>query len=229
MYGLIGQQRVRVEGVLVARRDAPGQHALALVLAQLIVGVRESESSCAPRRDSGETRPGRWADNRSDRRCVWLLPYVVEGGELGRIQKAAAAHAIDRQKVADFRAAEAERRRCRRRCRRIRSWRRHCRKRCRAPRPERVVICATRLVLSPNSASRRSGDDLHALNRAGGKLGGEDLALLIADGLPVDHEADLRVIAQRMKEAVPIGGHAAGAVGDRLAQAARRDRPRGAS
>jgi len=41
----------------------------------------------------------------------------------------------------------------------------------------------------------RSGYDLHALDGADWKLGGEDLALLIGDGLPVNHEAHLRVIA----------------------------------
>lgn len=35
-----GQQRVRIEGVLVAGREAPTQHALSLVLSELIVAVR---------------------------------------------------------------------------------------------------------------------------------------------------------------------------------------------
>ena len=43
--------------------------------------------------------------------------------------------------------------------------------------------------------------------------------MLVADGLPVDDEADLRVIAQRMEEAVAVGSHAAGAIHDGLAQA----------
>ena len=43
--------------------------------------------------------------------------------------------------------------------------------------------------------------------------------MLIADGLAVDYEADLRVVAQRMEEAVGVRGHAASAVDDRLAEA----------
>ena len=80
-------------------------------------------------------------------------------------------------------------------------------------------MLATRLVLSPNSASGDARHQLHALDGAGGKLGGEDLALLIADGLSIDHEADLRVIAEGVEETVAIGGDAARAIGDRLAEA----------
>ena len=57
---------------------------------------------------------------------------------------------------------------------------------------------------------------------AGGKLRGKHLALLIADGLPVDDKADLRVIAKRVEQTVAIRGNAAGAVRDRLAQSAAR-------
>jgi len=37
----------------------------------------------------------------------FVVAYVVEGGELGSVQKAAAAQAVDGQEVSDFRAAEA--------------------------------------------------------------------------------------------------------------------------
>src|ERR1039458_1653266 len=129
------------------------------------------------------------------------------------------------------------------------------------PRPERVVMFATRLVLSPNSAwggrggtlvrvdfsehppraeagarrdvchqaglvaelgLGRSGDDLHALDGAGRKLSGEYLALLVADGLPVNDEADLRVIAQGVEEPVAVGGNTPRAVHDGLAQSRSR-------
>src|SRR5579862_6589806 len=63
----------------------------------------------------------------------------------------------------------------------------------------------------------RTGSRLHALNGAGGELGGEHFALLIADGLSINHETDLGVVAQGMKESVPICGNSAGAVNDRLA------------
>ncbi len=54
----------------------------------------------------------------------------------------------------------------------------------------------------------RPGDHLHVLKRVLRHLGGECLALLIADGLPVHHVAGLRVVALRMEEAVGIGHHA---------------------
>src|SRR5260370_102841 len=51
-----------------------------------------------------------------------------------------------------------------------------------------------------------SGDNFHALDCAYGKLGGKDFALLIADGLPIDDKAGLRVIAHRVEETVAIDG-----------------------
>ncbi len=44
-----GNQGVRIESVLVSRRDTPGQHPLPLVLRELIVGIRNLGSSSAPR------------------------------------------------------------------------------------------------------------------------------------------------------------------------------------
>ena len=51
-------------------------------------------------------------------------------------------------------------------------------------------------------------------DRAGRKLRRKHFALLIADRLAVDDEADLRVVAQRVEEAIGIRRHAAGAVHD---------------
>ena len=42
---------------------------------------------------------------------------------------------------------------------------------------------------------------------------------MIADGLPVDDEADLGVVAKRVEKAISIGGHTARTIDDRLAQA----------
>src|SRR5258708_15064637 len=69
---------------------------------------------------------------------------------------------------------------------------------------------------------RRSCDNFHALNRAYGKLGGKDFALLIADGLPIDDKAGLRVIAHRVEQTVTIGNNAAGTESNGLAQASAR-------
>ena len=81
------------------------------------------------------------------------------------------------------------------------------------------MTCATRLVLSPNSASGDPVVEFHALHGASGKLRGKHLALLVADRLSVDYEADLRVIAKGMEKTVPIRGHAARGIGDRVAEA----------
>ena len=67
---------------------------------------------------------------------------------------------------------------------------------------------------------RSAGDQFHALDGVERNLGGKHFALLIADGLAVDDETDLRVVAQRMEKAVGVGRHRAGAVGDGLGQAA---------
>ena len=67
----------------------------------------------------------------------------------------------------------------------------------------------------------RASDQLHALHRVGRKLGGKDLALLIADGLAIDHKADLSVIAQRMEKSVRVGGRTSRAVVDDAAQPGR--------
>ena len=42
---------------------------------------------------------------------------------------------------------------------------------------------------------RCAGNELHALNGAGGELGREYLALLVADGLAINDEGDLGVVA----------------------------------
>src|ERR1035437_2764034 len=68
----------------------------------------------------------------------------------------------------------------------------------------------------------RSRPPLHALGRGSGGLSGGDFALLIADGWSIDHEADLRVIAEGVERSVAIGGDTARAIRDRLAEAGSR-------
>src|ERR1043165_6996972 len=50
----------------------------------------------------------------------------------------------------------------------------------------------------------RSGVHLHVLDRAGGKLRGEHLALLIADRLAIDHVGGLEMVAEGMEESVAV-------------------------
>ena len=55
---------------------------------------------------------------------------------------------------------------------------------------------------------RRAADDLNGLNGVGGKLVGEDLALLIGDGLAIDGEGVGCVVAETMEQAVGVGRYA---------------------
>ena len=73
------------------------------------------------------------------------------------------------------------------------------------PCPERVVTLITTLVLSPIFGGRRAGDDLHRLDRIERNLVGENFALLVGDGLAIDRERVLGVIAQPVEQAVGIG------------------------
>ena len=54
----------------------------------------------------------------------------------------------------------------------------------------------------------RTGNHLHRLDRIQRNLVGKNLALLIGDGLAIDRERVLGVIAQAMKKAVRVGGDA---------------------
>ena len=73
-----------------------------------------------------------------------------------------------------------------------------------APRPDFVVAFTTRLDLSPYCASGAPVISCMLWMALGGSLGGEHLALLIVDGLAVDDEADLRMIAQWMEKSVGV-------------------------
>ncbi len=151
---------------------------------------------------------------------VSLLPMSWNGVNSGRVQEPAAADAVEGQEVAELSRCRSPSRPCRRWCRKTRSPRSTLPKTPPGPEAGAGGDLRHQAGLVAEFGIRRSGDDFHALDGAGRKLRGEDLALLIADGLSVDHEADLRVIAQRVEESVRVGGHAARAVSDRLAQAA---------
>src|SRR4029077_18966869 len=69
---------------------------------------------------------------------------------------------------------------------------------------------------------RRTRDNLHALNRANRNLCGIDLALLIGDWLSIDNEAGLKVVTQRMVQAVGVSRDATRAVRNRLAKPSGR-------
>ena len=77
--------------------------------------------------------------------------------------------------------------------------------------------------MSPYSAGRDAGDDFHRLHRVGRNLVRIDAALLVGDRLVVDRELRLRVIADRMEEAVRVGDHARRRQRDHLVQPERLD------
>src|ERR1035437_63732 len=213
-----GQQGVRIDGVLVAGRDVPGKHALALVLRELVQIV--GNLNPVSRREQVQV---------NDVPAGGLIIEAVENGlilsdivvwnELRRIEKTSAANAVDGQKIADLRVAETE--------------------------PEASAHSAEGAVAGIDIAEHlagaeagargdlrhqagfiaklgagRSGDQLHALNGAGGQRGGENLALLIADELPVDQVTDLRVVARGMEASVGVVRNGAGRIDDRVGQSA---------
>src|ERR1700722_17993248 len=145
-----------------------------------------------------------------------IVPLVVECGGLRRIQKPSRPQAVESDEVPEFRGSEAE--------------------------PGAAADAAERAIIGidiseepsrPQTRSssdlrhqtglvskfdiRRSGGHLHALDSVDWKLRGKQLALLIADQLPVNEEARLGVVAQRVKEPIAIGSDTAGAVDDGLA------------
>src|ERR1700676_2390213 len=147
-----------------------------------------------------------------------VVSFVVESGELRSVQEPSASYAIDIKEISKFLISKAE-------CNVA------------ADAAERSVGGVDISKESSRSKSRPSGDlsnqagliakfgawcarsGLHALDGANRNLGGEQLALLIADWLAVDQEAHLRVITERVKKSVPVGGHSTGAINDRFTQA----------
>src|ERR1043166_6177440 len=97
-----------VEGVLVARGDVPAQHALLLVLGQLIEAVRHLEP--IPRGEQIEMEDvfgtGLPVEAVKDR---FIISDVMDRQVFGRIEKMTRAHSVDHDKIPDLGSAEAER------------------------------------------------------------------------------------------------------------------------
>ena len=151
---------------------------------------------------------------------VSLLPTSWNGRNSGRVEEAPAAQRVGGEEVAELLAAEAEGGFL-------------------ADRAEGAVLrgeAAEGLLAESGTRdgvdhqaglvaelrARRAGDQFHRLDGVERNLRGELLALLIGDRLAVDREAGLRVIAQRVEEAVGIGHHAGAGHRDRVAQSAAR-------
>src|ERR1019366_2052646 len=102
---------------------------------------------------------------------------VVERREFRRIEKASAAYALQRQEVADLRISEAEPRRSARGAERAVGGVDVAKQARRAQAGARGDV-GHQAAFVAELGIRRAGYHLHALNRAGGKLGGKDFALL---------------------------------------------------
>ncbi len=187
------QQRAGIEGVLIAGSDAPREHALPLILAQLVKAIRDLEP--VPRRKQVQVE---------DILAAWLEVEAVEKGlivadimnvfALGRVQEAFRAHTVDGQEISNLRVAKAQSQTATSGPERSKIRADVTKRSTRAKTgTSRDLRNQTGLIAEFNVRSSRG--HLHALDRAGWKLGGIDLALLVANGLSVDQEAGLGMIA----------------------------------
>src|SRR5690242_6613742 len=100
------QQRMRIKRVLVAGSDVPRQHALALILSQLIVIVRNLDP--VARREEVQMNRVHLVGLKIEAiEYRLIVAFVVERREFWRIEKSSAARPIERQKVTHLLAAES--------------------------------------------------------------------------------------------------------------------------
>src|ERR1035437_1290156 len=177
-----------VEGVLEAGSQAPGHHALMLILAQSVVGIGNLDP--VARREQIQVEyilpVGLIVKAVEDGLAVAL---VVEGGEFRGIQEAAAAHAFQRQEVADPGIAEAAPRRPAGGAEGAVAGVDIAKQ----PRHAQAGACGDvghQAALVAKLGIRRTGYHLHALDGTGGKLGRKDFALLVANWLAVDRSEE---------------------------------------
>ena len=149
------------------------------------------------------------------------VPLVVQRLELGRIEVAIRPHRAQRQEVPDGVRAAADAGVEDRRGERSVAG---------GHRTRRLRLVETGLgddvhdeaALVAVLGGRHAGDDLHRLHRLWRNLIRVDTALLIRNRLVVDGELRLRVVADRMEEAVRVGHDAGRGERNRLIEAADR-------
>ncbi len=187
--------------MLVAGRDIPGHHALLLVLRQLIVIVGHLEPVARQKQIQVERiAPIRLVVDAIEERL--RVTDIVYRQELGRIEKMPRAQSIQRNEIPELGGAVRKRRV-------LPVGAERAPGRLEAPgRPRSQTALGSRIHHQAGFIAilgvGRTGDQLHALDRIGRKLRRKYFALLVADGLAVDYEADLRVIPQRVKETVGV-------------------------
>ena len=210
-----GQQSAGAEGVLIAGRDVVGENLLTLIL----IGLVERVGHLEPVTRGQQVEVKRVAGGGLPVEAIedgLAVPHVVKRTEFGAVEKAPAAQGVGGEEVAELLAAEAEGGFL-------------------ADGAEGAVLrgeAAERLLAESGTGdgvdheagliaefgAGRAGDEFHGLDGVERNLGGELFALLIGDGLAVDGEAGLRVIAERVEEAVGIGHDAGAGHGDRVAE-----------
>src|SRR5579864_2786014 len=147
-----------------------------------------------------------------------VVSFVVESGELRGVQEPSAPYAIDVKEISKFRISKPECNIAANAAVRPVGGVHISKKSSRAEsRPSGDLSNQAGLIAK--FGARRACSRLHALNGTNRNLGGEQLALLIADRLAVDQKTHLCVIAKRMKKSVPVGGNSTSAINDRFTQA----------
>ena len=132
---------------------------------------------------------------------------IVQRLELRRIEKAIGPQSADRQKVPDAVRARADVDVARRALERAVAER-HAAGRLRLVEPRLGDDVHDQAALVAVFGRRHAGDHLHRLHGVRRNLIRIDAALLVGDRLVVDRELRLRVIADRMEEAVRVGDDA---------------------
>ncbi len=209
------QQGAGAEGVLIAGSDVVGENFLTLVL----IGLVERIGHLEPVTRGQQVEVKRVAGGGLPIEAIedgLAVSHVVKRTEFGAVEKAPAAQGIGGEEIAELLAAEAEGGFL-------------------ADGSEGAVLrgeAAERLLAESGTGdgvdheagliaefgAGRAGDEFHGLDGVERNLGGELFALLIGDGLAVDGEAGLCVIAQRVEEAIGIGDDAGAGHGDGVAE-----------
>ena len=216
--GIDGEERVGIDGVLVRRGDAPGQHPLTLVLSQLIIRVGDLDPVPGGKKIEveGVFAVGLEVEAIED---GLIVACVVDGLEFRGVEETVATDPVERGEVAEAGSSEAK----------------GGRASGGTEGAEAGVEAAEDTIgtqagacgdfndkagLVAKLGTRVAGDEFEALDGAGGELGGEHFALLVADRLAVHDEADLGVIAEGMEEAIAISHNSTRTVRDGLTEAA---------
>src|SRR5260370_39872401 len=95
------------ERVLIAGGDIPGEDPFMLILTQLIIVIGYLKP--APREEEVQVK-NVFAIGlivKAIENCL-IVSLVVEGGELGRIQKPPGPETVKREEISDFRGAETQ-------------------------------------------------------------------------------------------------------------------------